>query len=41
MAMPVSCRANPRMGQMYRVWDGMAEGHREAVLGRLDRGEIV
>ncbi len=41
-------RGNPRMGQMYRVWDGMAEGHRdavlagaEAVLGRLDRGEVV
>lgn len=41
-------RANPRMGQMYRVWDGMDPGHREAVrtgaesvLGRLDRGEIV
>ena len=41
-------RSNPRMGQMYRVWDGMAEGHRtavlagaEAVLDRLDRGEVV
>lgn len=41
-------RANPRMGQMYRVWDGMDEGHREAVLAgaegvlaRLDRGEVV
>jgi deoxyribodipyrimidine photolyase-related protein len=41
-------RANPRMGQMYRVWDAMAESHREAVLGgaekvlgRLDRGEVV
>jgi deoxyribodipyrimidine photolyase-related protein len=41
-------RANPRMGQMYRVWDGMDQGHREAVLAgaegvlaRLDRGEIV
>jgi deoxyribodipyrimidine photolyase-related protein len=41
-------RANPRMGQMYRVWDGMDAGHRkavlagaEAVLGRLDRGEVV
>jgi deoxyribodipyrimidine photolyase-related protein len=39
---------NPRMGQMYRVWDGMDEGHREAalawaegVLGRLDRGQVV
>jgi deoxyribodipyrimidine photolyase-related protein len=36
------------MGQMYRVWDGMDEGHREAVLagaegvlGRLDQGEVV
>jgi deoxyribodipyrimidine photolyase-related protein len=41
-------RANPRMGQMYRVWDGMDQGHREAVLAgaegvlaRLDRGEVV
>jgi deoxyribodipyrimidine photolyase-related protein len=41
-------RVNPRMGQMYRVWDGMAAGHREAVLagaeavlGRLDRGQVV
>ena len=41
-------RANPRMGQMYRVWDGMAEGHREAVLAgaeallaRLDAGAVV
>lgn len=41
-------RSNPRMGQMYRVWDGMEAGHREAVLagaetvlGRLDRGELV
>lgn len=41
-------KGNPRMGQMYRVWDGMDEGHRqavlagaEAVLGRLDRGEVV
>jgi deoxyribodipyrimidine photolyase-related protein len=41
-------RGNPRMGQMYRVWDGMDEGHREAVLAgaeavlaRLDRGEVV
>jgi deoxyribodipyrimidine photolyase-related protein len=40
--------ANPRMAQMYRVWDGMEEGHRErvlagaeGVLGRLDRGEVV
>jgi deoxyribodipyrimidine photolyase-related protein len=41
-------RSNPRMGQMYRVWDGMDAGHREkvlagaeGVLGRLDRGEVV
>ena len=41
-------RPNPRMAQMYRVWDGMDEGHREAVLagaeavlGRLDRGEVL
>jgi deoxyribodipyrimidine photolyase-related protein len=41
-------KANPRMGQMYRVWDGMDAGHREAVLAgaarvleRLDRGEVV
>ena len=41
-------RSNPRMGQMYRVWDAMAEGHRTAVLSgaerlleRLDRGEVV
>ena len=41
-------RGNPRMGQMYRVWDGMNAGHREAVLAgaegvlaRLDRGEVV
>ena len=41
-------RGNPRMGQMYRVWDGMEAGHREAVLagaervlGRLERGEVV
>lgn len=41
-------RGNPRMGQMYRVWDGMEAGHREAVLAgaegvlsRLDRGEVV
>jgi deoxyribodipyrimidine photolyase-related protein len=41
-------RANPRMAQMYRVWDGMDEGHREkvlagaeGVLARLDRGEVV
>ena len=41
-------KSNPRMGQMYRVWDGMEAGHREAVLAgaervlaRLDRGEVV
>lgn len=41
-------RSNPRMGQMYRVWDGMETGHREAVLAgaervlaRLDAGEVV
>jgi deoxyribodipyrimidine photolyase-related protein len=41
-------RSNPRMGQMYRVWDGMEAGHREAVLTgaakvleRLDGGEVV
>jgi deoxyribodipyrimidine photolyase-related protein len=41
-------RSNPRMGQMYRVWDGMNAGHREAVLAgaarvlqRLDGGEVV
>jgi deoxyribodipyrimidine photolyase-related protein len=41
-------RVNPRMAQMYRVWDGMADGHRErvqaeaeALLSRLDRGEVV
>lgn len=41
-------RGNPRMGPMYRVWDGMDGGHRaavlagaEAVLARLDRGEVV
>jgi deoxyribodipyrimidine photolyase-related protein len=39
---------NPRMAQMYRVWDGMAKSHRdgvlaraEAVLQRLERGEVV
>lgn len=39
---------NARIGQMYRVWDGMKAAHREevlagaeAVLGRLDRGEVV
>jgi deoxyribodipyrimidine photolyase-related protein len=41
-------RSNPRMGQMYRVWDAMDAGHREAVLAgaarvleRLEGGEVV
>jgi len=41
-------RSNPRMGQMYRVWDGMETGHQKAVLAgaervlaRLDAGEVV
>jgi deoxyribodipyrimidine photolyase-related protein len=41
-------KVNPRMGQMYRVWDGMAEDHQRAVLAgaakvlaRLDAGEVV
>jgi deoxyribodipyrimidine photolyase-related protein len=41
-------RSNPRMAQMYRVWDGMPVAHREkvlagaeGVLARLDRGEVV
>jgi deoxyribodipyrimidine photolyase-related protein len=41
-------RVNPRMGQMYRVWDGMEAGHRKAVLAgaervlaRLEAGELV
>ncbi|MES2335335.1 MAG: cryptochrome/photolyase family protein [Pseudomonadota bacterium] len=41
-------RSNPRTGQMYRVWDGMAAGHQKAVLAgaervlaRLDAGEVV
>lgn len=41
-------RSNPRMGQMYRVWDTMAAAHREAVLagaagvlGRLEAGQVV
>ncbi|WP_149587820.1 cryptochrome/photolyase family protein [Tabrizicola flagellatus] len=40
--------ANPRMAQMYRVWDGMPESHRQAVLAgadgvlaRLDAGAPV
>jgi deoxyribodipyrimidine photolyase-related protein len=39
---------NPRMGQMYRVWDGMDAGHRERMLAdagrllvRLEAGEVV
>jgi deoxyribodipyrimidine photolyase-related protein len=28
---------NPRMAQMYRVWDGMAEPHRTTVLADADR----
>ncbi len=39
---------NPRMGNMYRTWERMDEGHRDTVLGeaeafldRLDSGEIV
>ncbi len=39
---------NPRMGNMYRTWDRMAEGHRatvlaeaEAFLARMDAGEEV
>ncbi len=41
-------RANARMGQMYRVWDGMEAGHRERVLSgaagflaRMEAGEGV
>jgi deoxyribodipyrimidine photolyase-related protein len=41
-------RSNPRLAQMYRVWDGMAEDHRtrvlreaEQVLQRLDAGAVV
>jgi len=41
-------RVNPRMGQMYRVWDAMAEDRRTAViaeadalLARLDEGAVV
>ena len=40
--------ANPRMAQMYRVWDKMQPGHRDAVLAdaarflvRLRAGELV
>ena len=39
---------NARMGQMYRVWDNMAEGHRDQVLAdgdkvlaKLAKGEVV
>jgi deoxyribodipyrimidine photolyase-related protein len=39
---------NPRMAQMYRVWDGMAGAHRDRViaeadglLARLDAGRVV
>ncbi len=39
---------NPRMGQMFRVWDAMEENHRDAVLAgaatvlaRLDAGDVV
>jgi deoxyribodipyrimidine photolyase-related protein len=39
---------NPRMAQMYRVWDGMDEGHRDrvlseaaALLDRLDQGQVL
>jgi deoxyribodipyrimidine photolyase-related protein len=41
-------RVNPRMGQMYRVWDGMDASHRErvldgaeSVLARLAAGKVV
>jgi deoxyribodipyrimidine photolyase-related protein len=41
-------RSNPRMAQMYRVWDDMDPGHREKVLEgaerllvRLEAGEVV
>ncbi len=41
-------QSNPRMAQMYRTWDRMAEDHRRTVLGeaeaflaRLDAGEPV
>jgi deoxyribodipyrimidine photolyase-related protein len=41
-------QGNPRMAQMYRTWDRMAEGHRdrvladaEGVLRRLERGDVV
>lgn len=41
-------RSNPRMAQMYRVWDAMEGGHRKAVLAdaawflaRMEAGEAV
>lgn len=41
-------RSNPRMAQMYRVWDGMDPGHRarvlegaESLLARLEAGEAI
>lgn len=41
-------RSNPRMAQMYRVWDGMDPGHRarvlegaESLLARLEAGEGI
>ncbi len=41
-------QGNPRMGQMYRTWDKMDEGHRTRVLaeaavflGRMEAGEAV
>jgi deoxyribodipyrimidine photolyase-related protein len=41
-------QGNPRMAQMYRTWDRMAEDRRAAVLegaarflARLDAGEVV
>ena len=41
-------KGNPRMGQMYRVWDGMEAGHRERVLAgaaaflaRMEAGDPV
>ena len=40
--------ANPRMGQMYRTWDKMAEPHKtqvlqdaDTLLARLDAGDPV
>ena len=41
-------RGNPRMGQMYRVWERMDEERRDTVLSdaaevlaKLDRGEVI